>query len=397
MISHSFYPAIVYGGPIYSAYYALQSVVQRDGVTVDVVTTDANGDEKLNVKTGAQLEMHPGLRITYCREKVTNYLPFVFFINAFLNIRRADLVHIQAIFNFTTPVAIFLSFVLNAPIFLSPRGCLGAWAMGRSRILKKSWLALFVKPFVANITFHVTSEQERAEVLGTFGNAKTVLIANGVSLNEFKDVPISNTRDFVSRFCGETGSDTQDICLPFDLDTGVDVIVSMCRLHPKKGLDVLINAFAHRRKSVPRQLLFIAGPDDGDLARLRKIVQSAGLEEVVFFSGMLSVEKRLEFLANADVFVLPSHNENFGNVYLESLAAGTPVVASIFTPWQQVEEHHCGKWVSNDFASVASAIEEVLRLDGAVAARCKQLANQFSWDEIGGQFVAEYSKALEEG
>nr|QKQ37162.1 glycosyltransferase [Escherichia coli] len=59
----------------------------------------------------------------------------------------------------------------------------------------------------------------------------------------------------------------------------------------------------------------------------------------------------------ADVFALPSHNENFGNVYLESLAAGTPILASKHTPWSIVEQFGCGQWVNNDEVSVTNALK----------------------------------------
>ena len=82
--------------------------------------------------------------------------------------------------------------------------------------------------------------------------------------------------------------------------------------------------------------------------------------------GTIENQEKIDFLANADLFVLPSHNENFGNVYVESLATGTPVVASLQTPWRHVEDYKCGKWVANNIESTCSAMLELLGNDRSI-------------------------------
>ena len=114
----------------------------------------------------------------------------------------------------------------------------------------------------------------------------------------------------------------------------------------------------------------------------------------VFFVGLLSGPERLKFLANADVFVLPSHNENFGNVYLESLLAGTPIIASKNTPWSLVEEYNCGRWEENSVQAVCKSIRDILKLDSGVSGRCKELASGYSWNSIATSFYEEYKRLL---
>ena len=92
-------------------------------------------------------------------------------------------------------------------------------------------------------------------------------------------------------------------------------------------------------------------------------------------------------MANADLFVLPSHNENFGNVYLESLATGAPIVASLSTPWCEVEKYECGKWVGNSKEETAKAIIEMLSKDREeMRENSMKLASKYDWLSIAMTF-----------
>ncbi len=93
------------------------------------------------------------------------------------------------------------------------------------------------------------------------------------------------------------------------------------------------------------------------------------------------------------LFVLPSHNENFGNVYIESLAAGTPIVASKNTPWSAVEEADCGKWVNNTVEETAQAMIEMLQKDREqMRVNAKNLSQQYDWKNIAVQFKQVFEK-----
>ena len=103
--------------------------------------------------------------------------------------------------------------------------------------------------------------------------------------------------------------------------------------------------------------------------------------------GSISGQDKVDFLANADLFVLPSHTENFGIVYAESLAAGTPIVASKNTPWAEVENADCGKWVSNSVDEVATAISEMLQKDrDKMRKNSREMAKKYDWINIAIQF-----------
>ncbi len=105
------------------------------------------------------------------------------------------------------------------------------------------------------------------------------------------------------------------------------MVIFLSRLHPKKGLEYLIPAFA--RANLGEAMLVIAGPDaDHYRAQVERMVEEHGLTQRTVFTGMLYGQQRIAALADADLFVLPSHQENFGIAVIEALAAGLPVVVS---------------------------------------------------------------------
>ena len=84
---------------------------------------------------------------------------------------------------------------------------------------------------------------------------------------------------------------------------------------------------------------------------------------------------------------MPSHNENFGIVYAESLAAGTPIIASTKTPWNEVVENDCGKWINNTIEETAKAINEILERDREIMKiNSKILALKYNWTNVAKEF-----------
>jgi len=171
----------------------------------------------------------------------------------------------------------------------------------------------------------------------------------------------------------------------------------MGRLQKKKGFDILIDSFAIALKEYPDSYLLIAGPDEGEKVNLDKQIEKLGLKEKVYLIGNIKDQDKIDFLANADLFVLPSHNENFGNVYLESLATGTPIVASFGTPWSEVKKYDCGKWVANNVEDTSKAMVEVLGRDREkMRTNSMNLASQYDWSSVAKQFKKVFEEIKNE-
>ena len=365
VIIPSFYPAVVYGGTIFASLnYA--RILASAGHTVFVSTTNTNREERLKVVIGKFLEMEKNIFVKYYNETIVDKFSLPLFLHIQNDIKQAEVVHIQAIFNTPIPISLIYSRLYKKPVLLSPHGVLGEWVMNQGSSLKKLWLQLFVKPFASYVTWHATSEQERKEILNHFPEAKIYTVPNPIDLTEYKKVNELSRSAFLNKFASRTGNPER-------------ILISMGRLQKKKGFDILIKAFAKIRSTYPAICLFIAGHDEGEKKNLLELIKSHGLEEVVFFTGHLEGQDKADFLGNADLFVLPSHNENFGIVYAEALAAGTPVIASTETPWSEVETFKCGKWVKNTVEENTSAILEMLESDqGEKRKNAKEFVQRFS-------------------
>ena len=319
MVADYFWPAKVFGGPAYSNLNLCRGLAAL-GREVRVVTSDANRGEPLGVPVGRWVGSFPGIRVVYHR--VNNFGTRFHLISARMlldlwrEIGRADVVLVQGLYNLATPFAMLFGWLHGKTVVVTPHGGLSKELIALRRPRAKGlWLRCLAGPLANKVLWHATAEQEKAEILQQFPKARVLVIPNGVDLDEYAEASADTGGEMRRRFglAENTGP----------------VVVCLGRIHRKKGLDVLICAFETLLTEFPDAHLLIAGQDDGgELARLRSLVSERRLAERVSFPGHLEGESKRLFLAGADLFVLPSLNENFGNVYAEALAAGTPVVAS---------------------------------------------------------------------
>lgn len=368
----SFYPAVIYGGPIFSTLKTCLSL-NKVGVDFKVCTTNANGVDRLNTEINKYV-FDLGFPVKYFNDTILGKFSIPLAISVCRDIFSSDVIHIQSIFSTPTPIALFYSWLFSKKTIISPRGSLGEWCLNNNSLNKKLWLRLFIKPFLNNVIWHATSVQEKNEIISSFGDQNINIIPNGIDLDEFSS----------------SGND----CYFFDhynIIPDTKVVVSMGRLEKKKGFDILIRAVEALIKTGCDIKLFIAGPDYGELEHLSQLSKDLNIQDNVYFVGNLSGQEKIDFLSSADVFAMPSHNENFGNVYLESLACGTPIVASKNTPWQDIEKYSCGRWVANTVEDTASAIFDLIHRDSAILSdNCVNYSRTFTWDSIGISFQQLY-------
>lgn len=151
----------------------------------------------------------------------------------------------------------------------------------------------------------------------------------------------------------------------FPETTGKRLILYLSRIHPKKGCDFLIDAFASIASQNNNLHLVMAGPDKtGWIPQLKKRAKSAGIANRITWAGMLNGDLKWGAFRNAEAFILPSHQENFGIVVAEALACGTPVlISNKVNIWREVINQHCGIVAEDTLDGTKMLLENWLKLD----------------------------------
>lgn len=299
------------GGPSVMVHQLTRSLA-RSGVETHVATTDDNGPGKLRVRHGEPY-VQDGVTYWYFPRQLRFYT-CSWPLNAWLcnHVADYDLVHIHALFSFAALPAAFWAARRGVPYIVRPLGTLNQWGMlNRRPWLKQASFRLLESRILAGSALvHYTSDQEQheAETLGV--SATAAVIPN--------PLPESQRRGIAGVFRARHSE-----------LSGKRIILFLSRLDRKKGLDLLLRAFADVRRQVPDVFLVIAGEGDAIYTEQLKVdARRLGIADDVLWTGFLGGEAKQAALADATIFVLPSYSENFGIAVAEAMAAGLPVVVS---------------------------------------------------------------------
>lgn len=271
-----------------------------------------------------------------------------------------DLVHNHGLWLMPNVQAGWAARRAQKPLVVSPRGMLSPVALQFSRTKKHVFWQLVQGPAVRHAAcLHVTSVQEHEEIR-SFGLSHPVaVIPNGMDLPEGAAV--------------------------FDQTRDERIVLSLGRIHPKKGLDYLLRAWAIVEARYPEWRLRIAGADESGYAgELRALARRLALSHVTIEEPIYG-DSKWDAYRGADLFVLPSLNENFGLTVAEALAAGIPVISTKGTPWRQLETEGCGWWIDHGVEPQAAVLDTAMAMPRASLRRMGAkgrawIERDFSWD-----------------
>jgi glycosyltransferase involved in cell wall biosynthesis len=297
-------------------------------------------------------------------------------------IQAADIVHIHALWEEIQHQAGKIARRLGKPYLITPHGMLDPWSLAQSRLKKRLYMALRLRRNLSLASaLHFTDESERDLTAGLELATPSFVQRYLLDLREFQTLPPKGR--FRQRY-PESG--------------GRPIVLYLSRLHPKKGLDLLIPAFAKLKSQTAA--LVLAGPVDGEYqSHLTSLARGHGVLDRTLFTGMLYGEDRVAALADADVFVLPSYQENFGIVVIEALAAGTPVVISDRVNIHgQITQAQVGLVVPTQVDALAAALDrylndDVLRRETAARAR-PYVERTYDRMENARQWREHYEKVM---
>jgi glycosyltransferase involved in cell wall biosynthesis len=290
----------------------------------------------------------------------------------------ADVVHIHGVWEEIQHRAARIAHGVNKPYLFTPHGMLDPWGLSQRSLKKRLYMALRLRRDLNEANaIHCTSETERELLPGLNLAAPVIVEKLIIDLSEFDSPP-------------PRGSFRQK----FSALRDKPMMLFLGRIHPKKGFDLLIPALG--RMQPADAMLVIAGPDeDGYLAKVMEMVRGAGLAPRVIFTGMLYGVDRVAALCDADLFVLPSYQENFGIAVIESLAAGTPVVISDqVNIHRQIQERQIGGVVKTEVSALAGELtrwmtDAKLRRDASEQAR-KFVFEEYDRRKIAARWLEHY-------
>ena len=284
---------------------------------------------------------------------------------------KVDVIHDHGLWLMPNVDAGRAALLAGKPFIVAPRGMLAPAALAFSRLKKRAiWALLQGKVVRRAACIHATSEQEHDEIRNFGLNNPVAIIPNGI------DLPEPRARSVSGPAAGR-------------------IVLSLGRIHPKKGLDRLVRAWATLEAVHPDWRLRIVGPDERGHADELIALASELKARRVSVEKSVAGDAKIAAYQEADLFVLPTLNENFAITIAEALAVGTPVVATKGAPWQGLAREGCGWWIDHGVEPLSAALTNAMVMTGealqVMGAKGRAwMTRDFSWDRVGHDMLKIY-------
>jgi glycosyltransferase involved in cell wall biosynthesis len=378
-VTQTYHPFLERGGPTVKVRSIAEGLAKR-GHQVTVLTSwygrpfaarqvQLGGVEVVYLKPAATyraMTFNSGL-VKFCKKRLKNF----------------DLVHIYGLYDLLGPVVAHYCHKYGIPYVIEPLGMVRA--IDRSFKMKRTWHFIFGKPLLRHAALLIaTSRQEEEELIADgFSSSRIELRYNGVDLQEFSTLPAA-------------GVFRKEWALP----AGEPIVLFLGRIIPRKGADMLIEAFAQACPNGGR--LVIAGPEgeSGYLATLRELARARRVEDRTTFTGPLYADQKKSALVDGAIFVLPSRYENFANGVAEAIACGMPVIISDRCGIQEFVSGHVGLVIPRETLALTEALRQLLgdkSLYDQFRAACPEVAARLSWARLLGTQEEIYSRVRKDG
>lgn len=368
-------PAVAprYGGPSVAVVQICRALCDR-GIDARIATTDADGNSHLPVALGSW-ETHEGVPAIFFRKQWSESLKYSRPLERWLGERVGDfdLVHIDSVFSHPSLAAARACRKRGIPYVVRPLGHLDPWSLKQNRIRKRIFWSLAARRMVKGAAaLHFTTEQER-RLAERFTGATPALVTPLGLEDSFIDAVAEGPRS--------------------------PEVLFLSRLHPKKGIEVLFPAFARavkgREERHPWRLVVAGDGDPGYVASLRRLAESEGIAGRVEFRGWLSGAGKIAALRSAEVYALPSYQENFGISALEAMAAGVPVVVGEGVNLAPEIENAGAGWVAEVAVEPFRRVLEACLADAGErrkrgTAGRELVMRRFRWSSISEELAAHY-------
>ena len=349
------YSPSIFGGVAVSMGKIIKKI--NEVYDVNVLTTNYKIKSKIITNSWTIFE---GVKVYYVKSR-TPALSIHFILKGIFEIHKYDQIHINSLFFFPNILFICYSRIFNKKIILSTHGEISEHALKIKSWKKKPYL-LLIKIIQKNIVFRATSLKEFNEIKFHFPNSKVLLIPNFFENNEQLNLQKKNQCVFLGRIS------------KIKMIENLIIACSLSRRFIESDYKLIIAGSV--------DLEFINYKNDLDL-----LVFSNNLTEKIFFIGEIDSREKDIFLSESKALILISASENFGNVVIESLQQGTPVIASKGTPWEDLNNLNCGYWIDNKPSEIALKIDHFIDIN-------KEEYNKMSINAVNFSFFFNINKLI---
>ena len=290
-----------------------------------------------------------------------------------------DVLHNHSLWSFPNMAAGIAAGGRNARLVTSPRGTLAPAARARSKLKKRLFKPLQWPAITRAHLLHATSEMEYADIRQFGLRHPVAVIPNGIDIPE---LPVES-----ATHAGGSGRRR---------------LLFLGRLHPIKGIELLLETWQVLQESHPDWELIIAGKgDEAYVASLQALSARLKLKRVAF-TGPVYGEAKKQLYLTAHLFVLPTFTENFGMAIAEAQAHGLPVITTKGAPWSGLATHQSGWWVERTHADILEVLGVAMSLDPTALASMglngrRWMIADFDWASVAGQMAAAYRWLLDGG
>lgn len=374
------YIADIYGG-VSKAVKELTQAIATLGMSVDLITTNANGDRKLGVPVNQWIDAE-GYRIQYfdCIHRYDSILSVSLCRWLTRHAASYDVIHTHSMFSPTVSIARWICQKREVPYVITPHGMLEPWALAYKASKKRIYYQTFEAPALkAAGAIHVLNLKE-ANSIDSLGFHQTETIPNGIHRMEFES--LASQDNFFHQF-PET--------------KGKKIILFLGRIDPKKGLDILAPAFAKIHQRFPDTHLVIAGPDSiGFLPTARSYFEQAGCLNALTFTGMIAGKLKYSALSAASVYVSPSYSEGFSMSVLEAMATGLPCVITEKCNFPEAATAKAAYVVEVNADAVSQALHQAIQQSQqseAMGKRARKLIlDHYTWRSAAEKLIQLYQR-----
>lgn len=297
---------------------------------------------------------------------------------SYLNLNTVDIIYIHGIWTAVSYWGLSLAVNRSIKCMLHIHGMLLPYALMNKPLKKKLGFLIYQKRLINNASVLISTSYDE------YRNIRKLGFTNPI-FNSFNGIdPIDPTFFNVN---------TQ-----YKKEGGFKTVLFLSRIHPMKGILNLIEAWD--LVSPNNWRLLLAGPDSyGHLAEVMNLVKKYNLSKSISYVGEINgPQEKAKIFLSADIFILPSRSENFGNVIAESLAYGVPVITTKGAPWADLETYKCGWWVDYGVKPLAEALVSAISLEDCdrfeMGQRGQQLVKKFDWSLVSTNISLVYAWLL---